>query len=255
MRDASAAATANPAATVTVPAPNHVAIIMDGNGRWAAERHLPRSVGHRYGVEAVRRTVHAAIALQIKHLTLYSFSAENWSRPATEIDDLMGLIRRFLRRDLAELHAAGVRIRTIGRRERVAPDLLKLIDDAVELTHANEALTLVLAFNYGARDEIVDAARRLARLAADGALAPEDICHEHLARALDTSGVPDPDVLIRTSGEIRLSNFLLWQIAYTELVFMDAYWPEFGHDLLAEAIKIYHQRERRFGGLASATAP
>ncbi|MEO1719761.1 MAG: isoprenyl transferase [Pseudomonadota bacterium] len=242
--------------TVDGPAPpNHVAIIMDGNGRWAARRHLPRSVGHRYGVEAVRRTIRAAIALKINYLTLYSFSAENWSRPASEIDDLMGLVRRFLKRDLAELHASGVRIKIIGRRDRVAPDLLNMIDEAIDLTRDNTALTLVLAFNYGGRDEIVDAARRLARDAASGALDPNAIDTDVVSKALNTNGLPDPDLLIRTSGELRLSNFLLWQLAYAELVFMDEYWPDFGHDLLVRAIEVYQNRDRRFGGLSRMAAP
>jgi len=222
---------------------------MDGNGRWAAERGLPRALGHRYGVEAVRRTIRAAIAMQIRYLTLYSFSTENWRRPRQEIDDLMGLVRRFLRRDLAEIHANGVRIRTIGQRDRVAPDLLQMVDEAVELTANNRELTLVLAFNYGARDELVDAARRLAEKAALGLLDPAEINHDMIAASLDTCGLPDPDLLIRTSGELRLSNFLLWQLAYTELVFMDDYWPDFGHDLLARAVGTFQSRDRRYGGL------
>ncbi len=228
--------------------PRHVAIIMDGNGRWAAKRGLPRSVGHRKGVEAVRRTVRAAIDLGIPYLTLYSFSSENWSRPPEEIDDLMGLMKRFIRRDLAELHQAGVKIRVIGERDHVDPELLALIDEACELTRENQSLTLVIAFNYGARAEIAKAARRLGEAVAAGRLAPEGITVEAITGALDTVGLPDPDLLVRTSGEMRLSNFLLWQSAYTEFVFLDACWPEFGRELLEEALTRFGVRERRFGG-------
>jgi undecaprenyl diphosphate synthase len=221
---------------------------MDGNGRWANSRGLPRSVGHRRGVEAVRRTVRAAIELGIPYLTLYSFSSENWSRPPEEIDDLMGLMKRFIRRDLAELHQAGVKIRVIGERDNVDPELMTLIEEACELTRENQALTLVIAFNYGARAEIAKAARRLAEEVAAGRLQPSDITAETLGGALDTAGIPDPDLLVRTSGEMRLSNFLLWQIAYTEFVFLDACWPEFGRELLEEAIAQFRARERRYGG-------
>jgi undecaprenyl diphosphate synthase len=228
--------------------PRHVAIIMDGNGRWASKHGLPRAVGHRNGVEAVRRTVRAAIELGIPYLTLYSFSSENWSRPVDEIDDLMGLMKRFIRRDLAELHQAGVRIRVIGERSNVESELMTLIDEAVELTRDNTAITLIIAFNYGARAEIAKAARALAEQVAAGTLAPADINVEALSGALDTAGIPDPDLLIRTSGEMRISNFLLWQCAYTEFVFLDAFWPDFGRELLEEAIARFRERERRFGG-------
>jgi undecaprenyl diphosphate synthase len=231
--------------------PRHVAIIMDGNGRWAESRGLPRAAGHRQGVEAVRRTVRAAIELGIQYLTIFSFSSENWARPASEIDDLMGLMRRFIRRDLAELHQNGVRIGVIGERDRVDPELLALIDDAVELTSDNTALNLLIAFNYGSRAEIARAARRLAERALGGEITPEEITPDALAAALDTNGVPDPDLLIRTSGELRLSNFLLWQSAYTEFVFMEAYWPEFGRELLEQAIGEFHRRNRRFGGVVA----
>jgi undecaprenyl diphosphate synthase len=229
--------------------PRHVAIIMDGNGRWAESRGLPRAAGHRKGVEAVRRTVRAAIELGLQHLTLFSFSSENWSRPAAEIDDLMGLMRRFIRRDLAELHGNGVRIGVIGERDRVDPELLEIIDDAVALTSDNNALNLLIAFNYGARAEIAKAARQLAERAMQGAIRPEDITPEALSSALDTRGVPDPDLLIRTSGEMRLSNFLLWQAAYTEFVFLDTYWPDFGREQLEQAIGEFRRRNRRFGGV------
>lgn len=230
--------------------PRHVAIIMDGNGRWAAERGLPRALGHRSGVEAVRRTVQAAIDLSIPYLTLYSFSSENWSRPQDEIDDLMGLMKRFIRRDLAELHQNNVRVMVIGERDNVDHELQVLIDEACELTRENTRLNLVIAFNYGSRSEITRAARRLAEEVAAGRLSSADITTDLMTRALDTKGVPDPDVLIRTSGECRLSNFLLWQCAYTEFVFLDAYWPDFGRELLLEAITQFRGRERRFGGLS-----
>jgi len=239
--------------SASVPMPRHIAIIMDGNGRWAEQRGLPRSVGHRMGVEAVRRTVRAAIELGVQYLTIYSFSSENWSRPASEIDDLMGLMKRFIRRDLAELHQNGVSIRVIGERSGVDAELLQLIDDAVALTSDNRALNLVIAFNYGSRAEIAKAARRLAEQALAGTLAPQDITPELLNEALDTQGVPDPDLLIRTSGELRLSNFLLWQAAYTEFVFLDAYWPEFGRELLERAVDEYRKRDRRFGGVVAGS--
>jgi undecaprenyl diphosphate synthase len=200
-------------------------------------------------VEAVRRTVRAARERGIDYLTIYSFSSENWSRPAAEIDDLMGLMRRFIKSDLAELHQSNVRVHVIGDRDRVDPELLALIDEAIDLTSLNTGLTLVIAFNYGARTEITKAVRSLAHRVASGELHPDDIEPEHVSGSLETAGIPDPDLLIRTSGEMRLSNFLLWQSAYAELVFLDAYWPDFGHELLEEAIKIYHARDRRFGGL------
>lgn len=231
--------------------PEHVAIIMDGNGRWAAERGLTRTEGHRQGVESVRRVVEAAIELGIPYLTLFSFSSENWSRPAQEIRDLMGLLKRFIRRDLAELHRHNVRIRVIGTREGVAEDVLKLIDEAVALTASNDGLQLVVAFNYGGRCEITRAARRLAEQVKDGTLAPEEISEELFARNLDTGGLPDPDLLIRTSGELRISNFLLWQCAYTEFVFVDGYWPDFTKETLEQAIAEFRRRERRFGGVAA----
>jgi undecaprenyl diphosphate synthase len=234
--------------------PRHVAIIMDGNGRWAEARGLPRVVGHRSGVEAVRRTVKAANELGIEFLTIYSFSSENWARPESEVLALMGLLRRFIQQDLAELHRNGVRIKMIGERDRVDVDLLALIDDAVAVTAANTALTLVIAFNYGSRFEIAKAAQRLAARVAAGDLTIDAITPEALSGALDTQGIPDPDLLIRTSGEIRLSNFLLWQAAYTEFVFLDAYWPDFGKEHLAQAIDQFHARSRRFGGLVARSA-
>ena len=233
--------------------PRHVAIIMDGNGRWAAARGLPRVEGHRRGVEAVRRTVRAAIEIGIQYLTIFSFSAENWSRPASEIGELMGLLRRFIRNDLAELHKRNVRVRVIGERAGLDPDIERLLVEAEELTKNNDGLTLVVAFNYGARQEITRAARRIAEQVVQGRLAPDDITAETFGGFLDAPDVPDPDLIIRTSGEQRLSNFLLWQSAYSELVFVPIYWPDFDRATLEAAIGEYQQRERRFGGLVAKT--
>jgi len=233
------------------PAVRHVAIIMDGNGRWAAERRLPRAEGHRQGVESVRRTVEAALELGITHLTLFSFSSENWTRPKEEISDLFGLLRRFVRRDLADLHKHGVKIRVIGTRSGLEGDLLRMIDDAIELTKNNTALNLTIAFNYGARDEIARAARRIAEAVAEGSLSPSDVTEEQFGSYLDTAKLPDPDLLIRTSGELRLSNFLLWQLAYAEFVFVDTYWPDFSREDLEAAIVEYQRRSRRFGGTSA----
>jgi undecaprenyl diphosphate synthase len=233
--------------------PRHVAIIMDGNGRWASARGLPRTEGHRRGVEALRRTVRAAGDLGIRFLTIFSFSSENWSRPATEIRDLMGLLRRFIRNDLAELHQNGVRVRIIGERDDLDPDIRRLLEEAEELTKENAKLTLVVAFNYGARQEIARAAQRLASEVAAGRLAVSAVTAENLAASLDAPDLPDPDLIIRTSGEQRLSNFLLWQAAYSELVFVATYWPDFDRNTLESAITEYRRRERRFGGLIAQT--
>lgn len=233
--------------------PVHVGIIMDGNGRWATARSLPRVEGHRRGVEALRRCVRAAREIGIRYLTIYSFSSENWSRPVGEVSELMGLLRRFLRHDLAELHAANVRVRIIGQRTSLARDLCLLLDEAEALTKDNTGLTLVVAFNYGSRQEIADAAARLAVDVAAGTLKPQDITPELLESRLSTAGIPDPDLIIRTSGEQRLSNFLLWQAAYAELVFLPIYWPEFDHAALLSAVQEYARRDRRFGGVAART--
>ena len=230
--------------------PRHVAIIMDGNGRWAAARGLPRSEGHRRGVEALRKTVRAAGELGISILTIFSFSAENWSRPPSEIRDLMGLLRRFIRNDLVELHQSGVRVRVIGERSDLDPEIRKLLEEAEELTWYNNGLMLVVAFNYGARQEIARAAARVAAEVAAKRIEPSAVTAELLAQHLDAPDLPDPDLIIRTSGEQRLSNFLLWQAAYSELVFVPAYWPEFDRAALESAIAEYRRRERRFGGLA-----
>jgi|SRR5690242_8054236 undecaprenyl diphosphate synthase len=235
-------------------APRHVAIIMDGNGRWAAERGLPRAEGHRRGVEALRRTVRAAGDLGIEYLTIFSFSSENWSRPQTEVRELMGLLRRFVRNDLADLHKSNVRVRVIGEREDLDPDIGRLLQEAEDLTRHNTGLVLVVAFNYGARQEIARAARRAAAEVAAGRLKVEAITAERLASCLDAPDVPDPDLIVRTSGEQRLSNFLMWQAAYSELVFLPIYWPDFDRRALEDAILEFHRRERRFGGLAARTA-
>jgi undecaprenyl diphosphate synthase len=235
-------------------APNHVAIIMDGNGRWAAARGLPRVEGHRRGVEALRRTIRAAGEIGIRFITIFSFSAENWSRPANEVGELMGLLRRFIRNDLAELHRSGVRVRVIGERTDLDPDIGRLLVEAEELTKNNkDGLTLVVAFNYGARQEITRAARRIAEQVAQGALKPDEITMESFGAFLDAPDIPEPDLIIRTSGEQRLSNFLLWQSAYSELVFVPTYWPDFDRAALEAAICEYQQRERRFGGLVAKT--
>lgn len=231
--------------------PRHVAIIMDGNGRWAKARGLPRLAGHRAGVEALRATVRAAPDLGIEWLTVYAFSSENWSRPKTEVSDLMGLLKLFIRRDLAELHQNGVRVRIIGSREGLSPDIRALLGEAETLTRLNRRLNLVIAFNYGGRDEIARAARKLATAVAEGRLTPDAITPETLGDYLDTSGIPDPDLVIRTSGEMRLSNFLLWQAAYSEFVFLPCYWPDFGRGDLVEAIRLFRERDRRYGGVAA----
>jgi undecaprenyl diphosphate synthase len=228
--------------------PRHVAIIMDGNGRWAVARGLPRGEGHRRGVDAVRQTVRAAVELGIGHLTLFSFSSENWSRPIEEVDFLFGLFRRYIRRDVAELSAAGVRITIIGRRTGLPADILAMIEEAERLTAGNRTLQLILAFNYGARDEIARAARKIATEAVEGRLDPASIDEATVAARLDTGAFPDPDLVIRTSGELRLSNFLLWQLAYAELVFLPILWPDFGADALRAAIEEFAGRSRRYGG-------
>ena len=233
--------------------PRHVGIIMDGNGRWAAARGLPRAEGHRRGVEALRRTIRAAGEIGISFITIFSFSAENWSRPASEIGELMGLLRRFIRNDLADLHKSNVRVRIIGERQALDPDIGRLLTEAEELTKGNDGLTLVVAFNYGARQEITRAARRITQEVVEGKLVPADITTETVGGFLDAPDLPDPDLIIRTSGEQRLSNFLLWQSAYSELVFLPTYWPDFDRATLEAAISEYQQRERRFGGLVAKT--
>jgi len=229
------------------PPPRHVAIIMDGNGRWAKARGLPRVLGHQRGAESVRHVVEAAREMGISYLTLYAFSSENWKRPASEIDDLMGLLRVYLRRELAELDRNGVRLRVIGDRSRLAPDIVSLLADGENMTAGNVALTLVLAINYGSHAEILSAVRRIAADAACGRIDTRTIDEETFHRYLETADIPDPDLVIRTSGEQRLSNFLLWQAAYAELVFLDTLWPDFDKSCLRDAVHEFHRRERRYG--------
>lgn len=234
--------------------PRHVGIIMDGNGRWASQRGLPRIEGHRRGVEALRATVRAAIDFGLDYLTVYSFSSENWSRPIEEISDLMGLLKLFIRNDLAELGRAGVRITVIGNRADLKPDILSLLEEAEAATANNRRLNLVVAFNYGSRQEIAAAARRLAQDVAAGRLDPADIDTNLIAKYLHTAGIPDPDLIIRTSGEQRLSNFLMWQAAYSEFVFLPIHWPDFDRAALAAALSEFSARERRFGGVTLPSA-
>ncbi|HSI39792.1 MAG TPA: isoprenyl transferase [Xanthobacteraceae bacterium] len=232
--------------------PRHVAIIMDGNGRWAKARSLPRFEGHRRGVEAVRRTVQTAGELGIEALTIYSFSSENWTRPAAEIADLMSLLKRFIRNDLATLHERNVQVRILGERARHDPEISALLDEAEALTRANTGLQLAVAFDYGSRNEIARAARHLAEEVRAGRLDPADITPDLLDGALDTAGLPPLDLVIRTSGEQRLSNFLLWQAAYAELVFLPVLWPDFDRAAFEEALAEFARRERRFGGIGAA---
>ncbi len=227
--------------------PRHVAIIMDGNGRWAERRHLPRIAGHRAGAAAVRRSIEAAIASGVDWLTLFAFSSENWRRPADEVRDLTALLRHYLRHEVAELHREGVRLRVIGERQRFSPDITDELERAERLTSANTRLNLTIALSYGGRADIAEAARRLAEAVRDGDLDPQQITERTLGGFLQTSGIPDPDLLLRTSGERRLSNFLLWQSAYAELVFLDVLWPDFGEREFAAALGEYARRERRFG--------
>jgi len=227
--------------------PFHIAIIMDGNGRWAKARSLPRTMGHRAGMESVRRTIKAARELSVTHLTLYSFSSENWNRPVMEINELMRLLRFYLRSELATMHKEGIRVRIIGERKRLPHDVVEMIAHAEELTQDNKALTLTLALSYGGRQEITAAARGLAKAVERGQLQADAIDEHVLQSFLFTGGMPDPDLVIRTSGEKRISNFLLWQSAYAEFVFMDVLWPDFSAEHLAEAIAEFRCRERRYG--------
>jgi undecaprenyl diphosphate synthase len=234
--------------------PRHVAIIMDGNGRWAAARGLPRSAGHKVGIDAVRRAVRAASDFGIEFLTIYSFSTENWSRPKTEVMFLLELLRRFISQDVAELHAAGVKIQIIGDRANLDAKLVRMIEDAERLTIENTKLKLIVAFNYGSRQELLRAAQKIAAQVQSGALEPASITADTVSQMLDTAGMPDPDLMIRTGGEERISNFLLWQCAYAEFVFVPEFWPEFNADIFARAVAEYNARERRFGGVKAQTA-
>ena len=232
--------------------PRHVAIIMDGNGRWAASRGLPRTQGHRRGADAVRRAVEAAVELGIEYLTLFGFSSENWRRPAEEVTDLMGLLRRYLQSEIAELHKEGVRLRVVGDRARLAPDIVRLIEEAEARTAENTRIGLTIALSYGGRQEIADTARRIAEDVAAGRLSPAASDERAFESRLLTAGIPDPDLLIRTSGEQRISNFMLWQLAYSELVFVDTYWPDFAKADLEAALRDYQNRERRYGSAVSS---
>lgn len=234
--------------------PQHVAIIMDGNGRWAQKRMMPRTLGHRQGAETVRKTVEAAADLGIKYLTLFGFSTENWNRPADEVSELMSLMRHYVRGNIAELHEKGVRLRIIGERHRLDADVLQIVENAEKLTAGNDRVHLTIAFSYGGRQEIVAAAQKLAFEVQAGTLRPEEIDQTRLGHALLTADLPDPDLLIRTSGEKRISNFLLWQLAYTELVFLDTLWPDFGKGDLEAAIAEFNGRDRRYGGIAQGSS-
>ena len=229
--------------------PRHVAIIMDGNGRWAKARGLPRSAGHRAGAEAARRALRAAGEAGVECLTLYAFSSENWRRPAAEISDLTGLLRFYVQKELDALHKDGIRLKIIGDHRAFEPDVARLVDKAVTRTAGNSRMTLAVALNYGARNELVQAARRLAGEVAEGRLRPEQIDEARLDSALDTHDLPPLDLLVRTSGEQRLSNFLLWQAAYAELYFTETLWPDFDEEAMRSALAEYARRERRYGGL------
>ena len=229
--------------------PQHIAVIMDGNGRWAKQRGLPRGEGHRAGAESVRECVDACKQLGVRFLTLYAFSSENWNRPATEVTALMALLERFLEQKSAELQKQNVRLQAIGQLDRLPARTRAKLDDAIHRTSTNTSLTLVLALSYGSREEITDAARSLVADAAAGRLKPEDVTTGLLSSRLYTAGIPDPDLLIRTSGELRLSNFLLWQISYAEIVILRKFWPDFKQSDLFEAVEEYSRRHRRFGAL------
>jgi undecaprenyl diphosphate synthase len=229
--------------------PEHIGVIMDGNGRWAKARGKPRTEGHVEGVKALRRLVELCIRYGVAHLTVFSFSSENWSRPKDEVSFIFGLLRRFVASDLERLIQNNVQVRIIGSRDDLDPSLRRLIEDVEAKTRHNTGLRLVVAFNYGGKAEIVEAARALARRVAAGSLRPEDITEDMLSAAMYTAGIPDPDLIVRTSGEQRFSNFLLWQSAYSELAFVDRYWPDFDEDTFLSVLEQYSARERRFGGV------
>jgi undecaprenyl diphosphate synthase len=239
-----------PSISETGHSPNHVAIIMDGNGRWAHARGLPRIEGHRRGAQLVRTAVECSIKFGIRYLTLYSFSSENWKRPVREVEDLMGLLRRYLLSEIADLHKNGVRLRVIGDRDELSTDIVKLIEKGEASTAGNDKLDLIVALSYGGRSEIVSAIRKIAEKVEAGQLTSGDIDECVLEAHLETANIPDPDLLIRTSGEQRISNFLLWQIAYSELVFLETLWPDFSEKDFLMAINEYQRRERRFGATA-----
>ena len=227
--------------------PKHLAIIMDGNGRWAEQRRLPRIMGHRKGVETVQSIVDECLELGIGYLTLYAFSSENWGRPRDEVEALMGLLGSFLKKELSQLHGRGIRLLAIGELERLPDPIAKILRDVMQQTAGNDRMVLTLALSYGSRDELRRAVRRIAEDAAAGRITPEEVTEERIEAALDTRSLPDPDLLIRTSGEMRISNFLLWQAAYTELYFTETLWPDFSAEQLHSALKEYSHRQRRFG--------
>jgi undecaprenyl diphosphate synthase len=229
--------------------PGHIGVIMDGNGRWAKARGRPRTDGHAEGIKALRRLVELCIRYGVGHLTVFSFSSENWSRPADEINFIFGLLRRFVASDLERLIKNDVQVTIIGSREGLDPSLRRLIDDVEDKTRDNSGLKLIVAFNYGGKAEITEAVRRLARQVADGKLSPEAITEQTVADALYTAGIPDPDIIIRTSGEQRFSNFLLWQSAYSELAFVERNWPDFDETTFLSVLEDYSARERRYGGV------
>ncbi|MEQ8441694.1 MAG: isoprenyl transferase [Alphaproteobacteria bacterium] len=230
--------------------PKHVAIIMDGNGRWAKRRGMPRVAGHREGIEAVRKAIRTAGEHGVSVLTLFGFSSENWRRPEEEVSYLMGLLRRYLKSEIADLHSRNIRFRVIGQRKRLAPDIQNLIEDAERMTRENSDMTLCLALSYGGRAEVADAARRIAQSVKLGLIEPEGVDESLIENYLWSAGIPDPDLVIRTSGEQRISNFLLWQCAYAEFVFTDVLWPDFGEKEFADALSAFARRERRFGASA-----
>ncbi|OJJ12151.1 di-trans,poly-cis-decaprenylcistransferase [Alphaproteobacteria bacterium AO1-B] len=244
-------ANAEPVSAAPSHVPNHVAFIMDGNGRWASSRGLPRTEGHRQGLEALRKIIRHAALRGVGIVTIYSFSTENWSRPEPEVRFLMGLLRRFVQRDLSELHRENIRIRIIGERDNLDAGILKLLLDAEELTRNNTGMDLVVAFNYGARQELTAAVKKLCEKVARGEIEPSAITEAHISAELDTAGLPDPDLIVRTSGELRLSNFLLWQAAYTEFYFSDLMWPDFDEAALDQALECFGNRDRRYGGVTA----
>ena len=241
--------TAHAAGASPIPPPSHVGIIMDGNGRWAQARGLPRLAGHEAGVENVRGTIKTAVEMGIQHLTLYAFSTENWKRPPEEVNGLLALIDGVLRREVGELNRQGVQLRHLGSLERLGPSTRRAVQEAVDRTRSNQRLIVNIAFNYGGRAELVQAARRIVARGLD----PEDVTEAVITSHLSTAGQPDPDLIIRTGGEMRLSNFLLWQSAYAELYATDVFWPDFGRQAFLEAIEGYAARQRRFGGLPGAS--
>jgi len=225
--------------------PRHVAIIMDGNGRWAKKRGLPRLAGHQAGTENLRRVITACVEMGIRYLTIYAFSTENWGRPKEEVEGLLKILETVIQKELRELNEEGVQLRHIGRLDKLPPSLRKQVEDAIELTRKNDRLTVIVAFNYGGKDEIVYAVEQMIRKG----VKPEEVSETAISSHLFTTGIPDPDLIIRTSGEMRLSNFLIWQAAYSELYVTPTYWPDFGKAQLQKAVKAYNQRSRRFGKL------